>query len=138
MKTKFTPLGKIKLSDILKSVMLIDNNEIDSFVNRKTFEYYGVTDIISFKNSNEALIYLKKTKNKYQLILIDIYLPVIDGFQFIDKFNELKLNKTQGTICLLSASIDPLHKKEAAEKKIKFIDKPLIIENFLSDSELKI
>jgi CheY-like chemotaxis protein len=120
-----------RLTDKIKSVMLIDNNSIDNFVNQKILEYHGVIDVASFISASRALIHLKKTEIKYQLILIDIYLPLMDGFEFIDKFRELKLYKTQGTICLLSASLNPIHKKRAAEKDIKFIEKPLIIENLL-------
>lgn len=108
--------------------MLIDNNEIDNFVNRKLLEYYGINDIISFINADRALIHLKKTKVKYQLILIDIYLPIMDGFEFIDKFYELDLHKTQGNICLLSASVNPIHKYQSSEKNVRFINKPLTIE----------
>lgn len=112
----------------IRSVMLIDDDEIDNFINRKVLEQYGITDIISFKSVSPALSYLKKTDVKYQLILTDIYLPMIDGFEFIDKFNELELHKTQGEICLLSASINSSDKDKAEEKNIKIIEKPFTIE----------
>jgi CheY-like chemotaxis protein len=112
----------------IKSAVLIDCNDIDNFINRKILENYGATNVIVFKCANNALSYLKETSIKYQRILIDIHLPVMDGFEFIDKFYELDLHKTQGKICILSASINPLHKEKSEEKKIKFIDKPLTIE----------
>jgi CheY-like chemotaxis protein len=59
-------------------------------------------------------------------------LPMMDGFQFIDKFNELGLHKSQGQICLLSASINPLHKVQCVERNVRFIEKPLTIQNLLS------
>lgn len=117
----------------LKSVILIDNNEIDNFINRKILEHYGITNIISFKNPSEALSFLKTTVEKYQLILVDVYLPMIDGFEFIDKFNELGLNKTQGEIVILSTSMNPVHLNKAKEMNIAFIDKPLTIEKLLKN-----
>lgn len=115
----------------IKSVLLIDNNEIDNFVNCKLLQYYGVVTINSFKNVNSALYHLKETTIIYQLILIEICLPVIDGFEFIDKFNELELHKAHGTVCLFSASLNPLHKTKALERNVKFIEKPLTIEKIL-------
>ena len=112
----------------IKSVILIDDNDIDVFVNRKILENYGITDITSFKKVNDALLYLKETKNQYHLILIDVYLPIINGFEFIDKFNELELYKTQGEIGVLTASVNPLDKEIALKKNIMFMEKPLTIE----------
>jgi CheY-like chemotaxis protein len=115
----------------IKSILLIDNNEIDNFINHKIAENYGVTNIVTFKSADNALDFLLKTKIKFQFIIVDLYLPMTDGFQFIDKFNELELYKTQGEICLLSASINPAHKKQSAERNVRFIEKPLTIEKLL-------
>ena len=106
----------------IKSVILIDNNGLDNFINHKILESYGATNIIAFKNATAALPFLAATSFHYQYILVDINLPVIDGFQFIDKFNELELQKTHGEICLLSASICPKHREQCAERNVKFIE----------------
>ena len=138
MKTNLTPLSTINklnevlsFSDEIKSVLLIDNNHVDIFVNHKLLEYYGVTNIMSFRCPSKALAYLKETNIKYQLILIEIYLPIIDGFEFIDMIRSLDLHKKHGEICLLSASLDPFHKQKSSEKNIKLIEKPLTIKNLL-------
>ncbi|OFY85898.1 MAG: hypothetical protein A3F72_08170 [Bacteroidetes bacterium RIFCSPLOWO2_12_FULL_35_15] len=113
----------------IESAIVIDDNDINNFITQMMLASYGVTTIITFECAVNALTYLKKTEIKYQLILIDIYMPTIDGFEFIEMFYELKLNKHHGEICLLSASLALLHKKKAEEMKIKFFDKPLTIEN---------
>jgi CheY-like chemotaxis protein len=79
-----------------------------------------------------ALAYLKETNIKYQLILIEIYLPIIDGFEFIDMIRSLDLHKKHGEICLLSASLDPLNKEKADQRNVRLIDKPLTIQRILS------
>jgi CheY-like chemotaxis protein len=121
----FNPVTKIK------TVLLLNSNYIENYANQKVLENYGVTNVITFRNAYSALSYLIDTPYKYQLILVDIHLPILDGFEFIDKFNQLELYKKHGEICLLSASLNPFQKKKAAEKNIKFIEKPLIIENLL-------
>ena len=116
----------------IESVLLIDNSELDNFINHKILEVHRVTNIVSFKSADTALTFLLKTNIKFQFIIVDLYLPIMDGFQFIDKFNELGLHKTQGEICLLSASICPKHKEQSAERNVRFIEKPLTLENLLS------
>jgi response regulator RpfG family c-di-GMP phosphodiesterase len=139
MKTKSIPLNTINktqevfnISDKIKSVLLVDSLEIDNFVNHKLLEIYGVKDIITFRSAGKALTYLKETNISYQLILVEIYLPITDGFEFIDMFYKLNLHKKHGEICLLSASLDPFHKQKSAEKNVRFIEKPLTIQRILS------
>jgi CheY-like chemotaxis protein len=115
----------------INSILLVDNSELDNFINHKILEARSVTNVVSFKSADTALSFLLKTNIKFQFILVDIHLPIMDGFQFIDKFNELGLSKTQGQICLLSASINPLDKKLSAERDVRFIEKPLTIEKLL-------
>lgn len=111
-----------------KSVLIVDNSDIDNFINHKILESIGITDVVFFKSVIEALFYLKSTKTKYDLILVEIYLPKKDGFEFIDQFRELKLNETHGKICVLSASISPMDKEKVDERNIKFLSKPLTVD----------
>lgn len=123
---------KFNISDKFSSVILIDNNEIDNFVNTKLLEYYGVTNICSFCNIKTALVYLKETNTIYQLILVGLYMPIGDGFEFIDEFQKLELNKKKCVVLLLSAFFSPIEIKKANEMNIKRIDKPLTIEKLLN------
>lgn len=116
---------------VIKSVLLIDNRELDIFINHKILESHGVTNISSFKIADTALSFLVETQIKFQFIIVELYLPIMNGFQFIDKFNELELYKTQGQICLLSASINPLDKEQSEKRNVRFIEKPLTIEKLL-------
>ena len=115
----------------IESILLIDNGDIDNFINHKILEAYGVPNIVSFKSADTALDFLSKTNIKFQYILVDIHLPTMDGFEFINKFNELGLQKTQGQICLLSASLNPSHKIQSEKLDVRFIEKPLTIQNLL-------
>lgn len=116
---------------IIKSVILIDNCEIDNFINHKLLEYYGVSDIRTFKKADEALTFLNETIINYQFILIGIYMPVMGGFEFIDKFRELKLETKHGKVILLSAFFSPEDEEIANEKRIKYIEKPLAVKQLL-------
>lgn len=115
----------------IKSAMLIGSKEIDNFINYKISEFYGVTTIATYKNADEALAHLVETDIKYQLILIDLNMPLVDGLEFIDQFYLLKQNKKHGKICVLSASLNPSDKEKYEERKAEFIEKPLSIEKLL-------
>lgn len=117
---------------IIDSVIIIDYNEMDNFINYKLFEYNGVNDIRLFKKQNEALDFLIETNVKFQFVIVGDSTYSLNGFEFIDKFNELGLHEKHGEICLLSASLNPLDKERAMQRNIRFIDKPLTIDRLLS------
>ena len=94
-------------------------------------ESYGITNLISFNNPNKALDYLKETNYRYQLILVDIFMPIMDGFEFIDTFYDLKINKKHGKLIILSSTMDPYYNEMSKMKKIKIIEKPLSIDKIL-------
>lgn len=115
----------------IKSVILIDYCDIDNFINHKLLEYYGATDIRTFKNGDDALTFLEKTDLKYQLILVGNNMPLMSGFEFIDKFRELELQNKQGKVILLSALFSPIDIEIAITKNINYLLKPLLIEQVL-------
>jgi diguanylate cyclase (GGDEF)-like protein len=60
--------------------------------------------------------------NKYDLILLDLYMPGMDGFQVIKK---LKKNEPEGYVPILVITAQPGHKLEALKAGAKdFISKP--------------
>lgn len=102
------------------SVLLIDNNEIDIFIATKVLEELGATKITIFKSVTEALFYLNSTPTCYNLILVDLYMPFKDGFDFINEFNKLDLKTPQGQIVLTSAFFSPLDIEKNRVFEIEF------------------
>lgn len=115
----------------IKSAMLIGSEEIDNFINHKILENDGVTTITTFKNVSRALSHLAETDIRYQLILVDLNMPIIGGFEFIEQFYRSEQNKKHGKICVLSTSLNPSDKNKCTEMKVKFIEKPLNMEKLL-------
>lgn len=116
----------------INSAVIIDYCDIDNFVNLKTLEYYGATDIRAFKKAQEALTFLTETDVKFQLIIVGNNMPVINGFDFIDKFREYELQKKHGAIILLSAFFSPIEEERAIERNVNFLLKPLVIEHVIA------
>ncbi len=117
--------------------MLIDDSEIDNFINYKIIEgcYFSENIHIhtSGKSALEFLNNLLKTLNVSssilpEIIFLDINMPLMDGFQFMDE-----LDRTIGTanyspqIIFLTTSINPSDTEKANKYKrvIKYVNKPL-------------
>ena len=118
--------------DNIKSALLIDDNDIDNFINHRLLTSHGITNVISFNDAHSALLYLQETNVKYDLILVIIHMPLLDGFEFADKFYELGLDKTQGEIFILTSSTNSLNKEKSVKRNIKCISKPLTIEKLMN------
>jgi len=122
-----------------KIVMLIDDNEIDNMINQKMLEsanfseqYYVYT---SGQSALDFLGNLVKQESAGELlpdmILLDINMPLIDGFQFLDRFSELNTSaKPNIDVFMLTTSINPSDKERANENELinKFLIKPLTLD----------
>ncbi len=116
-----------------KRVLLIDDNQIDNIINKKILENQNFADqILTFQSAKDALEYLKNHSTNSDLfpdfILLDIRMPEMDGFEFLNEFEVLESEfKKSCHIYILSSSLDPIDQRKVAENKyvIKFIGKPL-------------
>lgn len=114
----------------INSAVIIDFSEIDNFINQKTLECYGAKHIRTFRK-DEALHFLEETDLSFQLIIVGNNSPVLNGFDFIAKFNTRRLHIKHGKVILLSAFFTPDEIEEAIQKEIHYLSKPLIIEQVL-------
>ena len=79
-----------------KRVMLVDDNEIDNIINEKIIEANSFADsILVFQTGQEALDYLKDNQNNEkdlpEIVFLDINMPIMDGFQFLEDFEKLDI-----------------------------------------------
>ncbi len=115
-------------------VMLVDDCEIDNFVNTKMLSRYGFTErIISYESARLAFEYLADPKNEIPAVLfLDLNMPGMDGVGFLEKFKELpQAIKGKCEIVVLSNSYDPRVKENITNNKnvLAFFSKPLIKSN---------
>ncbi len=87
-----------------------------------------------FNNGKEALDNLKMLiyagEELPDVILLDLNMPIMDGWQFLDEFTGIPIDK-QITIYVASSSIDPEDTKKAQsyESVSNYIVKPITVEN---------
>ena len=118
------------------TVMLIDDSEIDNFINQKMIEGCNIADRIYIHTSSKsALEFLKNierttdvSKNLIpEIIFLDINMPIMDGFQFLAEFDKLSDAFKSVKVVMLTTSINPSDIERSSKNKyiIKYINKPL-------------
>lgn len=117
----------------MNHILLIDDNEIDNYINNHIIKVSNIAEKITVKNSAvDALNYLNKIKDDFvaypELIFLDISMPIMDGFGFLDEF--VKLPKPSGKKCsviMLTSSDDHKDRKKAMDYDvvIDYFIKPL-------------
>ncbi|HEY4650469.1 MAG TPA: response regulator [Pontibacter sp.] len=119
---------------ILKKVMLIDDDQVNNFVCESIIKSEQFADeVISYELAEEALQHLKKlaAERPYDfpdLIFLDINMPGMDGWSFIDEYRELPEAVTANcSLFMLSSAVD--RKDIICAKSMKevkdFFSKPL-------------
>ncbi|MEP6263010.1 MAG: response regulator [Gillisia sp.] len=115
-------------------ILIIDDDEIVLLVERKILQRCGFDqEIFTFKSSEAALKFLKEEgEDQKFLIMLDINMPLMNGWQFLNKMEELGRNDNIFVI-MVTSSIDRYDKEIAANYKsvIGFIEKPITTENCL-------
>lgn len=130
--------------DKVDKVMVIDDDDINNFLCEKVLKSAKVTDnVVSFLNARDALDDLldsleSKSNDLPELILLDINMPVMNGWEFLDILEpRLQEKNKRINVAILSSSVYQKD-KEKAEKYdavVDYISKPLTIEgmkNFMT------
>lgn len=115
-----------------RKVLLIDDNEIDNFINERMITSSHFAEVVIVKNSADAALDYLKTISSVedfpQVIFLDLNMPVKDGFEFMVEFEGFSEEfKNASKIVVLSSSISPDDINRASTNKhvSKYVNKPL-------------
>lgn len=121
--------------------IIIDDSKEDCYLIKKRLQTISKNfNIKSFLSAQEAYEHINKTvpdtigdptKN---IIILDIYMPLMDGFEFVETFETLpKTIQDNYLICALTSSISKSYvDKISTYKSVKyFLEKPIKTESLL-------
>jgi len=112
---------KIVESDILNaSILVVDDQEANVSLLEQMLRDAGYSCVASTMNSQEVCALHRR--NRYDLILLDLQMPGMDGFQVMEG---LKTNDADGYLPVLVITAQPGHKLRALQSGARdFISKP--------------
>lgn len=120
----------------LNKILLIDDDRPTNYIHKMIIERAAVTnEIIVQQSAEDALELLKSCPETGgscpELILLDINMPGMDGWEFLDQYRNLpREQQSKYVVVMLTTSLNPLDKKRAETyPEVKaFVNKPLSID----------
>jgi len=108
-------------SDILKArILIVDDQEANVLLLQEMLHEAGYVSVSSTTNPCEACGLHRK--NRYHLILLDLQMPVMDGFQVLEALKEIEAGND---LPVLVITAQPGHKLRALRAGAKdFVSKP--------------
>src|SRR5680860_66543 len=112
-------------------ILLVDDDLITNFLNSRLIKKLKITtSIVVTQNGEEAIQYIV-TNGAPDLIILDINMPIMNGFEFLEAyFQDLALNE-KTKIIVLSSSISSRDRSIVSSYGIPFLSKPLLADELL-------
>jgi CheY-like chemotaxis protein len=126
---------------MLKTILCVDDDPITLMLCKKVIKKAEFSEEVLFANNGQEAIDLFQAladKNQIneiselpQLIFLDLNMPVMSGWEFLDLFKNTISNKfSQTKVIILSSTIDPADYNKAKQYDIvsHFLSKPITVE----------
>jgi len=119
------------MARLVNKTVLIDDSDIDLFIQRRFLEVYNFSNqLVLYKSAEEALNWLKNINGEAapDIIFLDLNMPEHDGFSFLQDFTGLPEKVTSKSRIVVLTSSNNIKDREHAfsfSNVIQFITKPL-------------
>jgi CheY-like chemotaxis protein len=123
--------------DFKINLLVIDDDDINIFIIKKIVEKTGFAVNMTAKTNGQfAIDYLQEITDRPEelphLILIDINMPVLNGWEFIEAYEKMNIVKAIDMYMLSSSVYENDIEKAKTYKVVKgFISKPLSIDRLV-------
>lgn len=119
-------------------VCIVEDDPTHLFITRKYLELSGIVEnIMIYKNGKEAYDKLKaiflNSESLPEIILLDLNMPIWDGWQFLEEFNKIPIEK-EIKIYILTSSTSKEDQIKAAEFNLNsnYLIKPISLNEIKS------
>ncbi|TAF67456.1 MAG: response regulator [Cytophagales bacterium] len=91
--------------NLIRKIMLVDDDKINNLINQKMLaRYESQLSISVYDAAEDALEAILGDTDQPDLVLLDINMPVMSGWELLDKL--IAQNKTNFLVVMLTSSID--------------------------------
>ena len=114
----------------IKAVVIIDDSHEDRFFLRRALRRIAPDcEVVEFPYADEALSFMRSPgRPLLDLIFVDINMPRMDGFEFVDAYNDLYPElKGDARVVVMSSSINPADRTRADGHPAvdEYLEKPI-------------
>jgi CheY-like chemotaxis protein len=122
---------------MLNKILCVDDDPITLMLCKKVIAKANFSSVIeSAKDGIEALKFFDSNKDDKvnedypQIIFLDLNMPIMDGWEFLEEFNNFKESFPHTKIIVLSSSVDPkdINKSKNYSMVLDFLPKPITVE----------
>lgn len=97
---------------IINKILLLDDDPIVNIINEQLFRKFNACNqYIVCRTSKEAMDYLNSSTTLPEILVIDLNIPILKGFDFLDTFYAKFTNNI--SVYILTSSINPTDKSKA-------------------------
>ncbi|MCQ2108718.1 MAG: EAL domain-containing protein [Fibrobacter sp.] len=107
---------------VKKEILVVDDSEINRSMLRLMLE--EEYDVIEAENGAEALALIEKEDHIFRLILLDLVMPVMDGFSFLQEFRKRNLQQQLPVIIISGDNSEESLNKAYSLGAADFFTKP--------------
>lgn len=106
----------------MQKVIVIEDQPVDFFIIQKIMELTNFCNSpMHFSNASQALQYLQKVSNENnsdfpEIILLDLNMPIMNGFAFLEEFNRLPKKLLSKTKILIVSSSNNQNDRSRVER----------------------
>ena len=128
------------LNPPVKLTCIIDDDEVYIHLIKKIIRIKNLSEnLLVFHNGQEAIDHFTAIVNEVsksefpEIIFLDLNMPVMDGWDFLQKFTQIKpAQKFKTTLYIVSSSIDPfeIEKAKSFSEVTDYLIKPIRIAEF--------
>lgn len=118
-----------------RHIFLIDDDPVINLINKKIINKTFPSKVTAFTHASDALLQLKNWAGHDpgqlpHFIFLDINMPGIDGWEFLDEFIKFPQTVQKIQVIMLTSSIDndDIDRSRKYKPVLDFISKPLTVD----------